>query len=214
MIRPRAIFWDWDGTLVDSCAFLHGVHNRVRADLGRAPISRDAFMGHFGAPRAQLYTDLYGPENYDNARELFDIYVTQGHRTGALKPLPDAQMTLQVASGLNLPMGVVSNKRPAFLRAEAAQFGWAHHFQVMVGAGEAAADKPDAGPLLLALERANMTHGCDVWLVGDTDNDVQCAVAAGCTAVFVGPDAPPGTHQHYSDLAALRAALAGLYTGA
>ena len=210
MTPPRAIFWDWDGTLVDSCAFLHGVHNRVRADLGRGPIPHDAFMGHFGAPRAQLYADMYGEENYDKARELFELYVTQGHRDGALKPLPDAQMTLQIASRLGVPMGVVSNKRPEFLRVEAAQFGWAGHFRVMVGAGEAAADKPDAGPLLLALERLNLPPGPNIWLIGDTDNDVNCAVAAGCTAVFVGSDAPPGTHRHFADLAALRSALDAL----
>lgn len=203
--QPRAILWDWDGTLVDSFAFLLGAHNSVRAQLGFDPITTETFFGYFGKPRGYLYNEMYGPENFDKARGLFDAYVEAGVADGVLKPLDGAQKTLEAAAALDAPMGVVSNKRAKLLRGESAHFGWCTHFETFVGAGDAKADKPDAAPLLLALDQMGVTRGCDVWLIGDTTIDVGCAKAARCTALFVGAEPPDRTDRAFDDLADLRA---------
>ena len=51
------------------------------------------------------------------------------------------------------PQGVVSNKDGEFVREEVRHLGWAPLLPVVIGAGDAAADKPDPDPILLALER-------------------------------------------------------------
>ena len=64
------------------------------------------------------------------------------------------------------PQGVVSNKAGRFLRAEVAHLGWAAHFGAVIGAGDAAADKPDPAPILLALDRlghGGRTARCGIW---------------------------------------------------
>jgi phosphoglycolate phosphatase len=55
-----------------------------------------------------------------------------------------------LAAGRGRRQGVVSNKDGPFLRAEMAHLGWHGHFGAPVGAGDAAADKPDARLCALA----------------------------------------------------------------
>jgi phosphoglycolate phosphatase len=81
---------------------------------------------------------------------------------------------------------VVSNKAGRFLRAEVTHLGWSAHFGTVIGAGDAAADKPDAAPILLALDHLAQAAGPSVWYLGDTALDMAAARAAGVTAVLVG----------------------------
>jgi phosphoglycolate phosphatase len=91
-----------------------------------------------------------------------------------------------LAAGAAWKQGVVSNKAGPYLRAEVAHLGWGAHFATVIGAGDAAADKPDPAPILLAL--AQLGHPADrsVWYLGDTALDMRTARAAGVTAVLVG----------------------------
>ncbi len=65
-------------------------------------------------------------------------------------------------------LGVVSNKTGALLRREADRLGWSGYFGRLVGAGDAAVDKPDAAPVRLALASSGIAAGEAVWFVGDT----------------------------------------------
>jgi len=64
--------------------------------------------------------------------------------------------------------------------------GWSGYFGAVVGAGDAAADKPDPAPVLLALDRLGAAADRSVWYLGDTALDMDTARAAGVTAVLVG----------------------------
>jgi phosphoglycolate phosphatase len=91
-----------------------------------------------------------------------------------------------LAAGAAWPQGVVSNKAGRYLRAEVVHLGWSGHFGAVVGAGDAAADKPDPAPILLALDRLGHQADHSVWYLGDTALDMATARAAGVTAVLIG----------------------------
>lgn len=185
--KPVAIFFDWDGTLADSFVFLHGAHNHVRKVLGIEPFSLEVFKGYFGQPREKLYAELYG-DQVEAAKTHFEAYVRANHLQ-QLKPLPDAAALLEAIKELGIICGVVSNKKKELLEEEIEGFGWSDYFVSIVGAGEAEKDKPSPAPLILAIERANLSHNPieRIWYVGDTDNDLACANAAGCPAILVDP---------------------------
>ena len=82
-------------------------------------------------------------------------------------------------------LGVVSNKTGNILRREAEHLRWTRHFKRLVGAGDAALDKPHAAPVLLALDASGIGVG-EAWYVGDTALDMECAQNAGCLGVLVG----------------------------
>jgi phosphoglycolate phosphatase len=182
--RPSAIFLDWDGTLVDSFAFLMEAHNHVRRTLGIEPFDTATFNEYFGQPREILYKNLYG-KHAQEAKGHFEAFVTK-HHLKFLKPLPGADALVNTIYNMKFPCGVVSNKKGDFIRAEIDNFGWTPKFGAIVGAGEAPQDKPAADPLLLAVSLAKAEkHLKNTWYVGDSETDAQCAKNAGCMLVLI-----------------------------
>jgi phosphoglycolate phosphatase len=182
--KPEAVFFDWDGTLVDSFRFLHAAHNHVRGILEIEPFTLEVFEGYFGQPREKLYKELYG-EHMEEAKKHFEAYVFANHLAG-LVPMDGAQDLLEQLHRMGIPCGVVTNKKGSFVVKEIENFGWGKFFKSVVGAAEASADKPSPAPLFMAVERAEIF--CDmanVWFVGDTDNDLACARDAGAVQVLV-----------------------------
>ena len=183
--KPEIILFDWDGTLVDSFAFLHAAHNYTRGQFGFDPLSLDEWSGYFGQPRERLYTEIYGAENIEEAKKHFEFYVMENHKEG-VKPLPGAQGLLETVHKLNIAGGVVTNKKSELVGAEIEHCGWNPYFVSVVGAGEAEADKPSSAPVHLAVEKTGIQVKSDnIWFVGDTDNDLAAANAANCTSVLI-----------------------------
>jgi phosphoglycolate phosphatase len=123
---------------------------------------------------------------------------------------------LRALAGRGIYLGVVSNKTGELLRREVARLNWSHYFGSIVGAGDAPADKPACEPVHLALEPSGVAAGEEVWFVGDTAVDVECARNSGCIAVLLGVDAateefvdfPPALS--FADDASLFRSLQGL----
>jgi phosphoglycolate phosphatase len=132
---------------------------------------------------------MFGTE-WERARDVFYAAVRSCH-LDVLNPMPGATAAIAAAAALG-PQGVISNKQGPLLRAEAGHLGWAAQFAALVGAGDAAADKPDPAPFGLALAACGVTAGPAVWYVGDTALDMQAARNAGCLAVLVGRAAHDG----------------------
>src|SRR5208282_3945389 len=84
------------------------------------------------------------------------------------------------------------NKPGPVLRSEVAHLGWTPLFGAIVGAGDTHIDKPHRAPVELALRPSGIPPGPDVWFVGDTAIDMECALGAGCVPVLLGEiDASP-----------------------
>lgn len=207
LTKPSAIFWDWDGTLVDSFDFLLETHNYIRRTIGKNEISEDKFKGYFGSPRNALYEKVYGADCVERAICLFEEYFTKNHLNGSLRLIDNSNEVLSCVFNLGIPMGVVSNRVRKFLIVEAEHFGWSDYFKTFVGAGDTENGKPSAQPLFLALEKINLRPSKDVWLVGDTLNDVVCAKDADCTSIFIGENPDSGADFSYADLSLFKKAV-------
>ncbi|MCB1782608.1 MAG: HAD-IA family hydrolase [Alphaproteobacteria bacterium] len=182
--KPEAVFFDWDGTLVDTYEFLNQGHCQTLTQLGMEPFKGDEFKAHFGRPREILYTEIYGADQVDRAKELFGDYVSENAHL--LSPFEGAEKLLNTLKDLNIQAGVVSNKHKDFIAREMNNFGWQKYFDALVGAGEASEDKPSGAPLRLALDRAKFKgNPSKIWYVGDTESDLKCAADLQCQAVFI-----------------------------
>ncbi len=211
-MRPTTLLYDWDNTLVDGWAGIAASLNAVfdafnmprwTATDTRARVRvslRDSFPSLFGA-------------GWERARDIFYATLEEAHLRH-VRPMPGAAEAL--VAGAAWPQGVVSNKAGRFLRAEVSHLGWAGHFGAVVGAGDAAADKPDPAPIVMALERLGRSAERSVWYLGDTALDMQAARAAGVTAVLVGDASHDGgidrarPDLHFPDAHALAARLRAL----
>jgi phosphoglycolate phosphatase len=198
-VRPSVILFDWDNTLVDAWAGVLAALNDARAAFGLEQWDRPTLLANTRLSLRDSFPRMFGPD-WERARRIFAETYAREH-FDHLVPLPGAGEALAAAAANGLA-GVVSNKTGKFLRQEAQHLGWARHCFALVGAGDAARDKPHADPILLALAAARVPPGPAVWYVGDTVTDMQAARAAGCTAVLVGDAA------HEGGLAAFGAAQA------
>lgn len=130
----------------------------------------------------ESFPAMFG-DRWTEARDIFHAALSSQH-LAHVRPMQGAAEAL--TAGRAWPQGVVSNKGGKFLRAEVAHLGWEAHFGAVIGAGDAAADKPDPAPIRLALDRLGATADRSVWYLGDTALDMRTARAAGVTAVLIG----------------------------
>ncbi len=180
---PRALLFDWDDTLVDNWETIHEALNVTLAAMGRPAWSFDETQRRARQSSRDGFPRMFG-ERWQEAQKIFYQAFARDHlRT--LKPLPDAEATLKRLSDAGLYLAVVSNKHGDFLRREADHLGWTGYFRRLVGAGDAAADKPALDAVAMALDGSGLDRGPDVWFVGDADIDVECARNAGLTAVLL-----------------------------
>lgn len=182
--RPRAILFDWDNTLVDSWATIHEALNLVMAAMEKPPWSfadtkakvrlslRESFPLHFG-------------ERWEEARAIY-LDKFQAIHLERLTPLRGREAMLQALKGQGLYLAVVSNKTGDVLRREVDRLGWTELFGRVVGAGDCAVDKPACDPVHLALTASGIPAGEEVWFVGDTAVDMECALNSGCVPVLLG----------------------------
>jgi phosphoglycolate phosphatase len=184
-IRPRAVLFDWDNTLVENWRTIQAALNAALDDaqLPQMDLEQVVFQGRHSA--RDIFPKLFG-EGWQHARSIFYDHLAQNHLAG-LSVMPGAPELLDTLVEKGVMLAVVSNKRGDLLRREIDYLGWADKFSRVVGAQDAVADKPDPAPVRLALEGSGIAPGADVWLVGDTDTDMRAALAAGCWPVLVGP---------------------------
>lgn len=212
--RPRAVIFDWDSTLIDAWPAIGAALNATLIAMGHEPWSDAETRLRVRESMRDSFPKLFGAR-WTEARDVFYASYNACH-IDHLVALEGAADALAALTAQGIYLGVVSNKRGDLLRREAEHLGWTPHFGRLVGAGDAARDKPDPAPVLMALEPAGLLPGREVWFVGDTGIDMACARNAGCVPVLVGGldpesaefrDARPEWHAR--DFAALRGLVAG-----
>ncbi|HEX9808621.1 MAG TPA: HAD family hydrolase [Alphaproteobacteria bacterium] len=181
---PAAILFDWDNTLVDNWPAIHDALNATFAAMGHESWTLEETKARVRKSLRDSFPEMFG-EAWREARRVFYARYGAVH-LGHLTPLPGAGETLAWLDEAGLYLGVVSNKAGRYLRAEAACLGWDRHFDAIVGATDAAEDKPAVAPVRLALAAGGPEPGPRVWFVGDGAIDVQCALNAGLTPIVIG----------------------------
>ena len=189
---PSALLYDWDNTLVDAWGGVTAALNATFDAFGQPRWTVAETRARVRVSLRESFPVMFG-NDWERARDIFYGTLRQEHLRH-VTPMPGVEEAL--AAGFGRKQGVVSNKTGAFLRAEVAHLGWSHHFAAVIGAGDAAADKPDPAPILLALEKLGVAPETHVWYLGDTALDMQAARAAGVTAVLIGDASHDGGIEH------------------
>lgn len=185
---PRAILFDFDGTLVDSAPDLAGAVNDLRLERGLPAMPFEALRPYatYGA-RSLLKAGLdLSPEHdeYDATRRQFlSIY---DRRKLDKSHLFDGVLELLIAlERRGLTWGIVTNKLSRLAEPMIHDLLRDRAFTpaVVVCGDSTATPKPNAAPLLLAARDAQI-EAAECWFVGDGENDVRASHAAGMTAVL------------------------------
>jgi phosphoglycolate phosphatase len=184
LVKPVALMFDWDNTLVDTTSIIKKATEKTFEVMGKtsADISN---VGHEGGKSMpDFFRSVFGGE-WEKASVIYRDHYKQ-HRFAHVTPLPgsDAMLRQLAAAFPELYMAVVSNKLGSFLRDEVEHFQWNTLFQAVVGSQDAPADKPSGEPVYHALLGTDIQPGPHVWFIGDSITDLECAKNSGCTAIL------------------------------
>ncbi len=212
---PRAAIFDWDNTLIDSWATIHEAMNTTLAAMDHERWTMDQTRARVRRSLREAFPEMFG-DRWEEARGVFYGRFREVH-LDLLAPTAGAEALLRALTRRGVYLAVVSNKLGEHLRTEAAHLGWDVLFARLVGATDAARDKPAPEPVALALSGSDIAPGGDVWFVGDTGIDLECARNAGCRAILMRETGPaPGEFDgcepatHFSDCAGMAALVRAL----
>jgi len=192
---PKAVIFDWDNTLVNTWPVIHEAMTATFEAMGHTPWTLDETKARVRKSMRDAFPELFGAD-WQKAGEIYQTYYID-HSLTKLKPLPGAAEVLQRIADKGLYNVVVSNKKGPTLRREVEHMGWVPFFQNIVGADDAARDKPHADPVHMAFDKSGIIPARDVWFIGDSDVDLECALNTGCTAILYGELAK--VHPEYTD---------------
>jgi len=187
--KPKAVIFDWDDTIVDSWNTILEAMNTTLTAMGHPAWSDAEARRHIGPSAKDMFRHLFG-ERWQEADKVYYDTVNKIFLKN-VRIHPNAEDVLKALASHKIYMAVVSNKRGPMLRSEAAHINFDRYFGRLIGAGDAAADKPHAAPVHLALQDSGIAAGKDVWFVGDSPTDMLCAVNAGCVPVLLETKLPP-----------------------
>lgn len=181
---PRAALFDWDGTLVDCFAAIRRALDDTLTAMGHAPWDAEQARRRIGLSLRDYFPSLFG-DRWPEARAIYQKSYA-AHHLESLRPQPGADELLSAFAEAGAYLGVVSNKTGRYLRREVRHLAWERYFGRLVGATDAAQDKPDVAAVRLALEGSGIAPGPKVWFIGDDIVDLTCARNARCVPVLVG----------------------------
>jgi len=189
---PKALLFDWDGTLVDTHLALASAMNVALETFGKEIWTYKQWQSWLGESARDAFPRVFG-DDWERAKQIYlDAYEENHLEQLTLKD--GASALLEELRNYPLFLAVVSNKTGSFLRAEVSHLEWDGFFDHLVGAGDSLHDKPAPDPAYAALKAGKHEPGPEVWFIGDNDVDVACGRAANCTTVLIGegyPDAQP-----------------------
>jgi len=203
-LRPeeiRAVVFDLDGTLVDSRRDLAEAVNRMRAELGLAPLELGDVVAMVGRGARHLVRAALGDERdearVDRALARFLVHYDE-LATDATLPYPGVSRLLGEAAA-SRPLALLTNKPERPTRRILEHFGWGDLFREVIGGDSLAVRKPDPGGLVEIGRRLGVAPA-GLLLVGDSRIDAETAARAGARFVLVEWGfAPPGEDESLAD---------------
>jgi phosphoglycolate phosphatase len=184
---PAAVFFDLDGTLVDSAPDMVEAMRRLRGEEGESPDGAESIGAVVSkGGRAMIRR---GFPAADEARveillpRFLDLYAQAIATHAALFPGMDAVLTTLEARGA--PWGVVTNKPGWLARALMAELSLHHRCAALVTGDCLPLKKPDPAPILRACEIVGVSAARCVY-VGDDLRDIEAGHRAGMRTIAAG----------------------------
>lgn len=185
-MKPKAIILDWDDTLahtrkavVEAMEYVLKAYNKDSWDITKAKFRdtkkslKENFANFFGKQANaayNLYIDYYKINSYNQVQRVekaFDF--------------------LSMCQQRNIHLFIVSNKEKSLLIKEV-DFCFPNiKFSRILGNGDARQNKPAPDPVFEALKESHFEINREnVWLVGDTKQDTECAYNADVLPILIG----------------------------
>lgn len=193
-LKPQAVLFDLDGTLVDSVPDISLAIDAALAELTLAKPGIDRVRDWVGngarilVVRALAWglgqsTESLTTGQVDQAEQLFRQHYGRylNHASALYSGVVEYLEWLKQQS---VPMAIVTNKPVAFVPELLSGLGIDGFFEVVLGGDSVDKNKPHPQMLLLACQQLGVQPD-QCWMIGDSCNDIEAARAASMPVVGV-----------------------------
>ena len=178
----RAVILDLDGTLMDTACEIHSALARAFGELGIEPLERRAVEALIGRGVRSLVERAIAQRSagasVDDAVERFERHYEALVGTEA-RLYPRVAEGLELLRARNRKLAVVTNKPRLFTEKLLERSQVAAMFGAVFTGDDGIPRKP-AGDMLTAACARMGTSPAETLMLGDSDNDILAARAAGC----------------------------------
>ena len=186
-LAPTCLLFDLDGTLADTAPDLVDALNKTLVGAGLAPVPLNQARWWVAGGSVRLIQEAFSLTEQQALSspwrgQLLEYYAQNVCEKTRL--FPGIAQLLSQLDDHRIAWGVVTNKPEAATREILSHFGLSELMQVVAGGDAGPAKKPEPGLLLLACERLGLAVD-QVVFVGDSENDVAAAKAAGMAVVVL-----------------------------
>jgi len=181
IIRPWAVLFDLDGTLIDTIGLL--LECARHTFKGRTPAPTDEeWIAGIGTPLRKQFAAYTTSD--DEIEELTQRYRSfqREHHDRLTSAFPGVLEVLDELEATGHPMGIVTSKSNEMMDRGLEWVGIMRHMQTRIGMDNAKRHKPDPHPVQVALEELEYEPREAVF-VGDSPHDIASGNAAGVTTV-------------------------------
>ena len=189
-LAGATIAFDLDGTLVDTAPDLIGALNVVLGERGLPHVPQEAARVLVGKGARALIARGFAlagepldPAEIGGLATRF-IEAYRARIASESRPFPGLEAALQSLSDAGATLCVCTNKRTDLSLALLDALQLTNRFAAVTGADRAPAPKPDPSHFLASIAQAKGDPAYAL-MVGDSDNDVRSAHAAGAPVVVV-----------------------------
>ncbi|MDR1696269.1 MAG: HAD-IA family hydrolase [Endomicrobium sp.] len=180
------LIFDLDGTVIDSQKDISSAVNLVRREFGFEPLTVKEVRSFLGNG-VKVLVGKTVPEHDEKTRkkalERFNFHYGRT-LTDTTAAYAGIEKILKKLKAEKKTMAVLSNKTEIFSREIIKRLGLSKYFTEVWGGDTAGVKKPDPKPVLDLIKKAKAEPGKTV-LIGDGENDVKAAKAAGIASIAV-----------------------------
>ena len=191
--KPEALFFDLDGTLIDTIAQLSKAAQKTALSIGVDAPSLETTKSFVGngvqlllarviEGRFDVDLSLVDKELLKKARQVFNEVYLQGLKDD-FKVYPQVFETLDYCRENGIKTAVITNKPYIFAEPLLSYANLSDRFDFILGGEILDKKKPDPPPLNYVREKLNLKTN-NIGMVGDSDNDMLPAVALNLCSIF------------------------------
>lgn len=189
MMHPyAAIFFDLDGTLLDTAPDLHQACNDVLANHKKPLVELAEFKNWIHGGADLMVTKSFNISTQDpEFKEIKLDFLRAYKKQSTLKTqfYPGLENLLQFLNDNRVPWGIITNKQSELTLPILAHFGLEKKSGCVISGDTLPQCKPDPAPLLYACQLTHCLPEQTIY-IGDTEVDIQAAKAAGMMSIAVG----------------------------
>lgn len=196
----KAVFFDLDGTLLDTSHDLANALNKLRRQHGLPELAYEKIRNEVSNGAGALIKLGFGANLTEDELAVFREGLLAYYLANIAihtQPFPGIEDLLKTLQENNISWGVVTNKPAQYTAALLDQLTFHYPPVAIVSPEHVGVSKPDPAPLLHACELASCNIE-DAIYIGDHLRDIECGQNAGMDTIAVGYGFMSKPNEHMS----------------